>query len=355
MKHIVFLVSGSGWKPIGGLKVIYEYANRMVNDNFSVTIVYAASMFFSKNTFLQKIRALLRYAYFGISRNFSCKKWFNIDKKVQEIWRWNLEEHQVPKADIYIATAIKTSIYLNDYQIVNFDKKYYLIQDYEIWSAMESEIVATYHFKMHKITIAQWLQNLLKQHNEESILIRNGFDPTCFFLEKTIESRSRFHISMLYNIKKSKGCEDAFNALKIVKKKYPQLKVFLFGVYNRPNNVPDWYDYYKSPNRDTLNHLYNESAIFVGASHSEGFGLTIGESMLCGCAVACTDNEGYLEMAKTEETALVSPVKDVERLAANIIRLVENDELRHRIAKNANDYIKEFSWEKSYKLLKSLF
>jgi glycosyltransferase involved in cell wall biosynthesis len=355
MKHIVFLVSGSGWKPIGGLKVIYEYANRFASDNFSVSIVYAASMFFKKNSIKEKIRSLVRFAYFEISRDFSCKKWFKLDKRIKEIWQWNLEEKRVPNADIYFATAVKTSIYLNEYQKINPNNKYYLIQHFENWSDEDSKIIDTYHYQMKKIVISKWLQDLLKQNNEESILIRNGFNPTCFFDRNPIFSRDKFHVSMLYNVAKWKGCADAFKALEIAKKKYPQLKVSLFGIYDPPKNLQAWYDYYKNPDKDLHNQIYNESAIFVGASHSEGFGLTIGEAMLCGCAVACTDNKGYLEMAKNEETALVSPVQDVEKLADNIIRLIENDELRYRIAKNGNTYLKEFTWEKSYSLLKSLF
>ena len=57
-------------------------------------------------------------------------------------------------------------------------------------------------------------------------------------------------------------------------------------------------------------------------------------------------------MAKYGETALVSPIKDSQALAENIIRLIKDDELRHRIAKNGNEFIKQFKWDSSYKKLK---
>ena len=75
--------------------------------------------------------------------------------------------------------------------------------------------------------------------------------------------------------------------------------------------------------------------------------------MQCGCAVACTDNKGYLEMAKDGVTALVSPVKDYKALAENIIKLIEDDQLRHTIAQNGNEFIHEFDIEKSYLKIKS--
>ena len=74
--------------------------------------------------------------------------------------------------------------------------------------------------------------------------------------------------------------------------------------------------------------------------------------MLCGQAVACTDNRGFREMAKDGDTALLSPVNDAEVLAANIIRLIEDDELRYRIAQNGMEFIKHLSIDNSYELFK---
>ena len=72
---------------------------------------------------------------------------------------------------------------------------------------------------------------------------------------------------------------------------------------------------------------------------------------MCGAAVVCTDNKGYMEMAVHEENALVSPVRDAQGLADNIMRLIEDDELRCRIATNAMEHIKQFTWDRAYKKL----
>jgi Glycosyltransferase len=126
----------------------------------------------------------------------------------------------------------------------------------------------------------------------------------------------------------------------------------MFGTSPRPNNLEDWFIYKQSPNKDEHNYILNSSAIFVGASNIEGWGLPIGEAMQCGCAIACTDNKGYLEMAKDEQTALVSPVGDSNSLAYNILRLINDNDLRHRIAKNGYDFIQQFDINKSYQNLK---
>ena len=74
--------------------------------------------------------------------------------------------------------------------------------------------------------------------------------------------------------------------------------------------------------------------------------------MICGAAVVCTDNHGYREMAIDGENALISPIKDAQGLANNIIKLFEDDALRQKIAKNGNDSIKQFNWDNSYKKFK---
>lgn len=86
----------------------------------------------------------------------------------------------------------------------------------------------------------------------------------------------------------------------------------------------------------------------------EGWGLTIGEAMMCGQAVVCTDNKGYLEMAKDGYNALVAPVGDSQTLANNIVRLITDDNLRYQIASNGLTYIRQFDIEESYRKLKNI-
>ena len=151
-----------------------------------------------------------------------------------------------------------------------------------------------------------------------------------------------------------KGSSNALEALYTIKEKYPQLEVNVFSAECRPKTLPEWFHYYKSPDKETHNRILNESAIFVAPSWSEGFGLTVGEAMICGCAVACSDNPGHQEMAIHGQTALLSPVKDVEGLTSNILQLIENDALRHQIANEGHQFIQNFTIQNSYLQLKQL-
>ena len=351
--RILFLLPSGGGKPMGGFKVVYEYANRLVSDGYDVGVVYPAYCFkFNQNlivAILRQCKALIRFIVFMLSKKYSCLRWFKLDKRVKEYWVWSLDESFVPKSDYYVATAIHTSIYLNAYRkITNYDKLYF-IQGFENWNDVTyDQVIETYHYPMRKIVVAHWLESIVQSYNENCNLICNGFDFDYFKCIIPLWKRDKFRVCMLYHNVEAKGCADGFRALGIVKEMYPNLKVNIFGVPSRPKDLPDWYDYYQQPDKETHNRIYNESAIFIGTSWSEGWGLTVGEAMICGCAVACTDNLGYLEMATDGETALVSPVHDPESLALNIIRLIEDDDLRYHIAEEGNRNIQQFNWESAY-------
>lgn len=351
-KTITFIFPSQGKLPSGGHKVAYEYANRLVADGYKVYFVYAGSLFFAKKSLYFKLTNCVRYIQ-SFLQGFSCRQWFPLDKRVKERLTLSLNFCHLPKSDIYIASSPYTAIYVNQYPIDN-DRKFYFIQGYENWGNVTDEILrTTYHYNLRKIVISNWLHNILQQEGLQSALIPNGFDFNYFRLTTPIEKKDKYRVTMLYHTMARKGCRYGFDALAIVKELFPQLQVNLFGVPCRPENLPEWYDYYQSPDKHTHNRIYNEAAVFLGTSLVEGWGLTVGEAMICGQAVVCTDNLGYKEMAIDEQTALVSPVKDAKSLARNVIRLIEDDELRKKIAAAGNRFIRQFSWDVSYSKFKN--
>jgi len=345
-KSVVFLLPCSGAKPSGGVKVAFEYANRLAADGFNVSVVYPASLYFSSVSSKRKISAIIFYIYYLITKKYKADGWFKLDKRISELWVWELTENLVPQSDIYVATSAKTAGYLQNYK--KNSKKLYLIQHFEDWDWDRDKVLATYHGPFQKIVIADWLMKIMEENNETATLIQNGFDFDYFQKKVDFQDKNKLIVVMLYHIVEWKGCEDGFKALDIVKERYPELSVNLFGVFPRPKFLPEWYHYYENPNKETHNKIYNEAAIFVGPSHGEGFGLTPPEAMQCGCAVACTDIGGYREVCTDNETALLSPVKDYKALANNIIRLIEDDALRFQIAKTGLENIKNFTWERAY-------
>ena len=354
-KHIVFLFSAYYDTPMGGYKVVYEYSNRLIHDGYKVTIVYPSFLFFREISLKRKFKHILKFLYYIVRKKKGPYCWFPLDKEVKLDYVFSLNENNIPKGDFYIATAMETAVCLNDYKKIESSQKYYLIQAFEDWEWGKEALLKTWKYDLNKIVISPWLESIATSLNEKAVLIENGVDRPGF--KKTIEpeNRDKFSVLMLYHVQKLKGCIDGLNALKEVKIKYPELRVRYFGWPSRPLDLPDWIEYLQTPTEEVLCDIYNKSAIFIGTSHSEGWGLTVGEAMACGCAVACTDAGGYLSMAKHQQTALVSKIEDWHSLALNIIEYIENDKMRIQMALNGYDRIQLFTWDRAYSKFKKVF
>ena len=352
MKSILFLMPGPGNRATGGGKVIYEYANRLIVDGYPVTIVYPATSYFGHYSFCGKIRAVLGYLYYLLRRKYVPYQWFNLDRRVQLHFVWSLSEQRVPLADIYIATALATAEYLNTYRNVSSEHKIYLIQGYESWDWGEERFLTSLRFAMSKITIAPHLLRAIEKQGNHGTMIELGLDFDYFHPTRSIADKDRFVVAMLYHTAPLKGVADGFAALELARKTYPQIHVILFGHFPPPKELPEWVEYYQQPNQAIHNDIYGRAAIYIGPSHSEGFNLTVAEAMQCGCAVVCTDIGGYASLCIDGQTALVSPVKDIEAMASNIIRLIDDTELRHTLAHNALQKVQLYTWKRAYRQFK---
>lgn len=250
--------------------------------------------------------------------------------------------------NIFVATAIRTAYELNNAKSIPDKNKFYFIQDFEAWQEFTPEdVYKSYVFPMKKIAIAPWLVERVRSASSDAVLIPNGFDFDYFRMMNPIERRSAYEICMLYHDDDRKRCADSIAALKIVKEKIPELHVNIFGTPKRPDDLPDWFSYFQLPDKDTHNRIYNDSAIFVAASKAEGMALPPAEAMICGAALCCTDIDGFALYAIDGETALTSAVYDVAALAKNIEKLICDNDLRIKIAKQGNEFIKQFTWEKA--------
>lgn len=72
---------------------------------------------------------------------------------------------------------------------------------------------------------------------------------------------------------------------------------------------------------------------------------------ISGNTVVSTDCGGNREYAEDSITALLSSPGDPQALAENVIRLLEDDDLRIRLANAGYECIQKFTWERSTNLL----
>ena len=162
----------------------------------------------------------------------------------------------------------------------------------------------------------------------------------------SIDDKNRSYIGFSTREESHKGAQDAIEALNFVKKEFPSIKVWSYGK-RKLDYFPDWIEFYENPTNEKLRKLYNLSKIFVMSSYYEGWGLPGSEAMACGATLVSTRNGGVDSYATDNKTALLSDIKDPKSLANNIIKLLKDDKLRLKLAKEGNKNIKKFNIENS--------
>lgn len=350
-KKVCFLLPKERDFPVGGYKVVYRYANMLIEEGFDVSIIYIYMPDYFYRGFLYKI-----FKHFIVrtwtKTPFKKPTWYKLSNKVQQKRVIELNENNIESADYYISTAFFTSISLDRLNNISSKQKYYFVQGYEAWGIVTpKDIARSYRFNMTKICIAPWLCDKVSESGASAIYIPNGFDLDEFYVTNPIEERKPATISILCAKEKVKNTKGVVKALNIVKKKYPELEVYGFGVNKRLKYLPDYINYIQKPSHEELVELYNKTAIYVGFPTEEGFGLTVGEAMLCGCTAIGSDNGGYQVMITNKENGILSPIGDFNKLAVEICQLIQDNKTRIEYARKGNDKLKSFSWNDSFKKL----
>lgn len=95
--------------------------------------------------------------------------------------------------------------------------------------------------------------------------------------------------------------------------------------------------------------------IFVLSSKMEGLGSSILDAHSCGLPVIATRTGGIPEIVFDEINGLLVEPQNPEKLAAAILRLIDNDELRMKLSGNSLDSVKEHDINFTYKQYLQMF
>ncbi|MEO6922982.1 MAG: glycosyltransferase family 4 protein, partial [Bryocella sp.] len=348
MMRVTFLLPLTGTSPIGGFKVVYEYANFLASRGHQVSVVHPA--WFRKDVPLMKmkwkdaVKTTLNFRKLKKSGGWHPETWFTMRPEVRMLWVWSLEAKNIPDGDVVIATAWETAEWAAEYPAAK-GRKFYLIQHHETWSGSDDRVNATWKLPLKKIVIAGWLQDIATEMGESAVLVHNGLDFERFRLKVPIDARDPYKVLMLFHDIEWKGSLDGLKAFLLAKEQEPKLELTLFGVVPRPADLPAEIPFYENAEQTMLEKLYNGTAVFLAPSWAEGFPLPPAEAMQCGAALVATDIGGHAPYAWDGDTALLSEVKNPEAMAKNILRIVREPGLREKIARRGNEVIAQFTWE----------
>jgi glycosyltransferase involved in cell wall biosynthesis len=97
--------------------------------------------------------------------------------------------------------------------------------------------------------------------------------------------------------------------------------------------------------REEIGKYYDQADIFINASWLDNMPVSVIEAFRAGTPVVTTSPECMPYLVEHERTGLLSPVGDEKALAANVVRVLRNPELAHRLAANAHHESQKYTWE----------
>lgn len=350
---ITFLLFAKVHKPIGGVKVVYEYANRLSRRGHEVTVVHAV-LPDPQQPWYVKIAKVLLFTARRLAGLHTSRNWFAVDPAVRLRWCVLPRVANIPDGDVVVATAWTTAWWLQDAP-PGKGIRAYLLQHLETWSGDPARVIDSWKLPLRKVAIARWLVAYGEDMGEAVDYVPNGLDFSGWDQDVPPAERDPASVTLLCHWRPYKGTRDAIAALEQVRAGGTALRVNMFGVIPRPDWVPDWFEYHQDPPQSTLRRLYNAGAIFIAPSHEEGWGLPACEAMACGCALVASDVGGHREFASDGDTALLFPARDIDALARRVQELVADPQARIALAQRGYRSVRRFEWDRSVDALEQLF
>ncbi len=183
------------------------------------------------------------------------------------------------------------------------------------------------------LTNATWLTEFLRQRmGLESTLLLGGVNREMFH-PRDRPPNAKFRVLCSGDPRPRKGTATIREALELARAERPDLELDAYHGRGIPQH--------------RMAGVYTAADLFVEASDQAGWNNPAAEAMACGVPLICTDIGGVRDFARHEETALLVPPRDVKALAAAILRMASDADLRARLSAAGLQRIGRFDWDRS--------
>lgn len=343
--------------PIGGFKVQYEYANRLAERGHEVTIVHPCTVE-SPAGWKARVAQLAKRGR-ELLEDQRTVRWHPLREEVRLVSVPDLREKFIPAAEVTVATGWATAEMLKTYS-ARAGAKFQIVYDYELW--MEAEPAArrrmsrAFNSGQRVISTSPAVGEMLAESGVRPVAyIPCGVDFETYGVDVPIEERAWGTIGFPVRMQQSKGTADALESLTRLRARHGDaLRIEAFGPQEF-GELPEWVRAVWLPTDAQLRRFYNSISIFVFPSHYEGWGLPGVEALACGASLVAADSGGSREYGIHERTALVVPRARPDLLAEAVERLLADDEMRRRLARQGNAHVRQYTWASAVDALESLF
>lgn len=332
----------------GGIKVVAIYAKALTEKGHEVALI---SPLPKNMPIRRKIKSFITgrgWPKHGL--NPSHLDGLGLDHRVLDCWR-PVTDDDVPDADVVIATWWETAEWVNALSDSK-GAKIYFIQGHEVHENLPVERSrATYYLPLHKIVIAKWLQNVMRdEYGDAGVdLVPNSVDHNQFY-SQTRGKQLIPTIGFLYSPAKLKRVDVTMRVINRLRVTFPNLRAIAFGSVKPIINtdLDDRIEFYLSPAQNKIRDLYAQCDVWFTASRTEGFNLPAMEAMACRTPVVSTKTGWPEEAVVTGKNGVLVNVDDVDALtqgAATILSLSDN--AWREMSENAYNTVALSNWQES--------
>ncbi|WP_114571689.1 glycosyltransferase family 4 protein [Exiguobacterium flavidum] len=153
-------------------------------------------------------------------------------------------------------------------------------------------------------------------------------------------------------ISHEKGFDRLIEAFDLIKDDYPDWQLHIYGDGEEKPALREliferecYNQVFLHPKTNALPRKMQDASIYALASRYESFGMVLIEAMALGVPCVSFDIKGPAAIITHETDGLLAPEGDIEAFAAQLRRLIESDELRHRLAEGAVRRSRDYSTE----------
>lgn len=322
-RPVIFVVESGGL--CGGVRVIFEYANRLRARDWHVEIY---------------------------SLDQTRPNWFPLNPSIPWFQFKNYEHlvgHLSKRDAIKIATWWKTA-----FPVAEASKPgegFYLVQDvetsYYLSPMIQEQVLTSYDLGLVNFTTSRWVEENL---DSDVHYVGIGLDISLY---RALNIRRQLNaVLSLSRPQRLKGWTDH---LELYRKFFftRSFNLYSFGTANvhppfssaLPSGISD----------EELVRWYNRVGFFVSTSEHEGFSLTLLEAMACGAIVVATNANGNMQFCEHGSNCIIVDKGDCQGIVDNCLGLLEDSDLLIMLQANGLETAKEWDWEPVIDRLESLY
>lgn len=264
---------------------------------------------------------------------------------------------ELRRPDVFFADSWKVAKKLYDLHPSGATFQY-VQHDERLYHGNPKDVGAVYRLPIKKFVNATWLHEIFKKEfNQETEILFNAIDCGLFSPNKRDRDSGDkdIRILVLHHDYGWKGTKNGVDIVRALQKKYPAVKLILYGT--RMKNIDVLHDeYHYNVVGENLARLFANSDIYLGCSIDDSRPIAHRWAMASGAALAMYDNVSSHDYARDGQTALIAKKGDVEDLSKKLEELIVNQDLRKKIAGNALVYVRSLpSWENISDRLEDIF